>query len=379
VWEPTAEDVTVTSKPESDDGSTAGSPDETIPDDESTTTTEDDTTTTTEDDTTTSTDDGGDTTETTEDASAPSGDTGDTVVPTPRLIASTPLLADGESAQGAGPAGSGSMGGFQYSWSKGDNGGSTDTYHLKVTKDAGMRMALEIDAEVGDLITDGHLKVERSVLNALEFKSNKWDGKATAKVEAAVGDTKEPIKTTILQIPISVDYPIVIYGIPFNLNVKAKVLIEPAFSSKSSSVSGQATVTFGGNAGLSYQDGTLTPKGAVTAEAPDPISYVQGLGIGVNGMIVAAQIPRIGFGLGFASTNAGVFLDSVTSIGITAGSNAGIVQCFSISVTYTASAGAEAKFIGIEIPGLGSTKQEIYKKTWDFYTPKVKACEPEGG
>jgi hypothetical protein len=216
-------------------------------------------------------------------------------------------------------------------------------------------------------------------------KSNKWEGKATATFEAGVGETPEPIRSTIYSLPVSVDYPIVVYGIPFNLNVTAKLLIEPAFTSKNSTLSGQATVSFGGSAGLSYEDGTLSVDGAVTAEAPDPISYLSGLGVGVNAMVVGFNFPRVGFGLGWASTNAGVFLSNIVTAGATVGSSIGIVQCYQITVSYRVTAGVEVKFLGLDIPGQdddavpkgvdqGVISQDVKTESWSFYAPQVEAC-----
>lgn len=279
-------------------------------------------------------------------------------------------------AQGPKPSGAVSAGdyNFKYNVSTDDNGATH--LHIDATRDGNLRASATIKATMSSVITEGRMRVERSVLNALELKSNSWEGDADINFEAAVGGEIEPIKQQITKLPISVDYPVVIYGIPFNLNVSAKILFEPAFTSKNSVMKGQAKVTFGGSVGLSYQTGTVSGTSNIRSDAPDPIKFIDGLGIGASAMIIAAQVPKVGFGLGWASTNVGVFLDSVLSAGVTVSPSTSIVACYRADINYTASVGIDARFLDPDgsNDSINLTKKPIYTQDWTFIGPNVPAC-----
>jgi hypothetical protein len=274
---------------------------------------------------------------------------------------------------------SGKIGDYTYSFSKVSGADGSSTYKLGLTKEGNYVLKLDLDAEIDTIISSGDLQVSNSTLDKLHLKSNKFNGKAKLAISAGTGETIAPVKQEILTIPVSINFPIVVYGIPFAITVKGKFLIEPAFTSKNATVSGQAEVNFGGTAGLTYEGGTLSAEGAMTQKGENPMEYVNGLGVGVTGIVFASQFPRLGFGLGYGSSSAGVYLASTTSAGITISSAIGMVPCNSISITNTTSAGAEAAFIGIDLPLGDKAKTEISKETWNFYAPDSEACKNMSG
>jgi hypothetical protein len=273
----------------------------------------------------------------------------------------------------------GEIGDYKYSFSKVSGADGSSTYKLGLTREGNYVLKIDLDAEIDTIISSGDLEVRSSTLDKLHLKSNKFNGKAKLSISAGTGETIAPVKQEILTIPVSINFPIVVYGIPFAITVKGKFLIEPAFTSKNATVSGQAEVTFGGTAGLTYEGGSLSAEGAMTQKGENPMQYVSGLGVGVTGIVFASQFPRLGFGLGYGSSNAGVYLASTTSAGITISSAIGMVPCNSISITNTTSAGAEAAFIGIDLPLGDSAKTEISKETWNFYAPETEACKNLSG
>jgi hypothetical protein len=227
------------------------------------------------------------------------------------------------------------------------------------------------------MITSGDISVSNGMLSKFKLQSDKIEGKASVQLDAGTGDRKEPVAITIVKVPISYDIPIVIYGIPFNLSISGNYLLQPAFTSKTSTVGAKAEVSFGGPVGLTYEGGTLTADGNVDAKKTgEPIDSVTGIGVGATGFVFAAQFPKIQFGLGWASSNAGPFIDEVLSVGVTLAPAIGMVPCRQITVTNTVSAGIAVKFIGLDLPDIG--KKEISKKTYTAYQPQVKACQIDG-
>ncbi len=290
------------------------------------------------------------------------GGTGDVMLASVRLNA----------ARGPAPSGSVMVGDYKLGYKITDDDNGVTHLHIDASKTGALKIEATIDGSLSSLITDGRMEVEKSVLNALEIKSNKWEGDAELNITAANGGELPPVVAEIEKLPISVDYPIVIYGIPFNLNVSAKLLFQPAFSSKTSVLKGQAKVSFGGSVGLSYEGGNVSGTGALTSKAPDPMKYVDGLGIGATAIVVAVQVPKVGFGLGWASTNVGVFFDSVLSAGITISPSTGIVACYRADINYTASVGVDAKFLGSG--SINLAKKPVYTKDYTFISPNVPAC-----
>jgi len=274
---------------------------------------------------------------------------------------------------------SGKIGDYTYSFSKVSGADGSSSYKLGLTKEGNYVLKVDLDAEIDTIISSGELQVSASTVDKLHLKSNKFNGKAKLAISAGTGETIAPVKQTILTIPVSINFPIVVYGIPFAITVKGKFLIEPAFTSKNATVSGQAEVNFGGTAGLTYEGGSLTAEGAMTQKGEDPMQYVSGLGVGVTGIVFASQFPRLGFGIGYGSSGAGVYLANTTSAGITISSAIGMVPCNSISVTSTTTAGAEAKLLGIDLPLGKNLTSEIAKETWNFYEPKSEACKNMSG
>jgi len=271
---------------------------------------------------------------------------------------------------------SGKVGDFTYSFEKVSGADGSSSYKLGLTKEGNYVLRVDLDAQIDTIISSGDLTVANSTLDSLHLRSNKFNGTAKLSISAGTGETITPVKQEIVSIPVSITFPLVVYGIPFSLTVKGKFLIEPAFTSKNATVSGRAEVTFGGTAGLTYQDGSLSAEGAMTQKGANPMEYVDGLGVGVTGIVFAAQFPRLGFGLGYGGASAGVYLASTTSAGITVASSIGMVPCNSISITNTTSAGAEAAFMGLTVP---VAKSEISKETWNYYAPDSEACRNLSG
>jgi hypothetical protein len=163
--------------------------------------------------------------------------------------------------------------------------------HLKITitKEGNYVVKLDLDASIEPIISSGDLHVAGSTLDKLHLKTDKFTGTAKVHIEAGTGEDIAPVKQEILSLPIAVTYPVVISGIPFFIGVKGKFLLEPAFTSRNSTISAQGEASFGGSAGLTWEGGSLSAEGALVTKREDPLKYVEGLGVGVTGMVFAAQ------------------------------------------------------------------------------------------
>ena len=286
-----------------------------------------------------------------------------------------PVIATPAAYKVAGQTSSGELGGFKYTYTKTPRDDGSAHYKIVATKDEDFKFLVTIEADVETLITGGEISVSGGKLSKLKLQSDKIAGKLSVAIDAGVGDSLEPVKTTVVRLPLSFDIPIVIYGIPFNLSISGAYLLEPAFTSKQSTMGGKVELSFGGPVGLSYENGTLTANGNIDAHKEgEPIETVQGTGVGATGFVFAAQFPKIQFGLGWGSSNAGPFIDEVLSLGFTIAPGVALLPCRQLNIVNTVSAGIGIKFLGVDLPDLG--KKEISKKQATFYRPEVKGCQP---
>jgi hypothetical protein len=91
----------------------------------------------------------------------------------------------------------------------------------------------------------------------------------------------------------------------------------------------------------------------------------------VSAVLVAAQVPRIGFGLGLLNTSAVAFVDHVIAASVTTEGMMGLVPCRRFQVNSTFGAGVGVKILGIPVPGANS------KHTLGTPYEKVET-EPQG-
>ena len=87
------------------------------------------------------------------------------------------------------------------------------------------------------------------------------------------------------------------------------------------------------------------------------------------GVVLTAELPKVGFGFGFLQTGAGVYLSSgmVSSQTILPPPPA----CQSMQVAYVLAGGVEAKFLGKEFD-LG--RKPVVDKRWDYTVPQTAQC-----
>ena len=73
-------------------------------------------------------------------------------------------------------------------------------------------------------------------------------------------------------------------------------------------------------------------------------------------MLVAVQLPRIGFGLGLLNTSAVAYVDHVIATSVVTAGNVGLIPCRRYQINSSFGAGVGVQLLGIKVPGLGSKK-----------------------
>lgn len=146
-----------------------------------------------------------------------------------------------------------------------------------------------------------------------------------------------------LELPASLDLPVIVGGIAMNLNVSFKFLVQTAFSAKNSTL--EAFGAWDTEGPLSYSRETSAVEVVWPTITPNPniLDSLKTISVGTNGVVFATSI-RVTLGLGAFSFSAGPYAQVVTSIALAGGSSIGFagaaMQCRQATVTVQGSFGA---------------------------------------
>lgn len=292
------------------------------------------------------------------------------VVGSPAVGAAAMLDADpGELAQAT--ERSGQVGGYTYRFTPRVTSGRL-AFDLTVGKDAdGYAILIEASVDVSDLTTNGALAVSGGTVTTFGFNASSMNGTANIDATASTGPQYGRGSVTAFTIPMSIDIPLVIGGIPFTLAVGASMSVEPAFSAADASVTGRLELSYDGSTGMSVSGASLTGTGAFSPETTSPEEVIGGLSLSPVAVIVHMEFPQISFGLGTALARASATFNVRNSVGVQFSGSTHVIPCAAQNQAMVATAGITGEFLGAEVE-LGSI--ELYRETWDFFVPDAQAC-----
>ena len=139
------------------------------------------------------------------------------------------------------------------------------------------------------------------------------------------------------EVPFEFSIPIAA-PIPINLSIRQKFIVETAFSAKNTTMGATGVFGLEGPIGFDYQGGSLTLLTPTVTEEKPLLDSLQGISVGVNGVVVAYQI-KVLAGIGVPLFSAGPFAAMTFSTGLTVGSDLGIVKCRIASLDVVAAGG----------------------------------------
>ncbi len=128
-------------------------------------------------------------------------------------------------------------------------------------------------------------------------------------------------------------------GIPYVLSLKLSFLFETAFSAKNSTLGGFGQYALSGDLGFTYDaaNGMKAHRPNFSVVKP-MLDSLGGLSVGVNGIVFAVQL-KAQVGLGVEAFNAGPYAALTGSVGVTVGSDLGIVKCRGVTLALNVKAG----------------------------------------
>ncbi len=292
-------------------------------------------------------------------------------------------LPEGESAAGRaatvqGKTISGKAGGFAFDISY-DGGGGAHHLDLKLKPSGDVSGTIDVDVKIASFTNTGNLLVSKQKVQNFDFNTSDMGGKATITTDLKGLQNVAKWKTpAFFKLPFSLDFPAFVGGIPFTLSLSGTIQVNLVFSLANSSLSGQAEITYDGDAGLHFNGTKLSLDGKRSQDAPDLLKTIQGVAPGPVGVVFTTELPKIGFGFKFLQTGAGIYI----SQGMVVSQNIlpPPVMCTAANTAYVLAGGVEASFLGHDIE---IARKAFVDKRWNWAVPaNDKRCNdatPGGG
>ena len=192
------------------------------------------------------------------------------------------------------------------------------------------------------------------------------------------GDAKPPV----FHVPVGIDYTIP-GEIPIYLKLQTAIEVKLGVTSKNSIVYGGLDITTAGSDTLTQHGSSITSSETGDGISGNVIDQDDGAPasstLGPAGVLVALQFPKLGVGLGFTSANAIAYVDLISAIGQTTGSELAGQFCSSFDIAASIGAGLEAQ-VGLGHFGLSlnSPRKILYpadgkQLTFATHTPGCPA------
>ncbi len=274
-------------------------------------------------------------------------------------------------AGGGSVAREGDLGGYHYEFNATVSGESINfTLHL-TTDQHGFRIDVNVSAQVSGIGFGGDMEISAATVRQFRLDAPNLAGRATITGSAAAGPQATRIPVTALRVPMSVQIPFPVYGIPFTVGIDAEAKVELMFTSRDASVSGSFDAHFDGHGGMGVNNGALSATGAFNQDWEDPLAAVEGASISPASMIVTIQFPKVSLGVGIALARASAYLEADYIFAPTVSGATNFTPCRAEPVSLTIKAGVAAEFLGHEI---GSHEVQIAQKSIAPYDPPVAVC-----
>jgi len=200
--------------------------------------------------------------------------------------------------------------------------------------------------------TSGDISTASSALGKFKAKVEKLNGTADLDWIARLGEKGVFSEKVKLEIPFNYDIPLIIGGLPFMVEIGANLLVTPGLTSHHASATGSYHIVFDGSAGITATGTDVKTESSLTGNVESGQRQVTS--VGVSAVLVAAQVPRIGFGLGLLNTSAVAFVDHVIAASVVTEGMLGLAPCKRYQINSTFGAGVGVKILGIPVPGANS-------------------------
>lgn len=242
----------------------------------------------------------------------------------------------------------------------------------------GLKAGIDVYITVGDLSLFADVPIANGQVGQSVFR---LEGVTGIGIDIAAGAAEglSDNRQVKMEVPIELSEQIWVGGFPVTLKQKFRLLVQTAFTAKNGNMSAGGYWRLDGP--LGYDGETLMTPTMTTEKSI--IESIQGVSVGVNGVVVAAEF-RFSAGIGLPVASAGPYAAIVASTGLVNGSSLGIVQCRQATLVLTLRGGVGISvstwvsnrlgvLLGVKVPAEKQlAEQEIFKQTQVM--PDVLAC-----
>jgi hypothetical protein len=232
---------------------------------------------------------------------------------------------------------------------KGLFGAAKDLYDLR----------LRVDGRLSGFRTQGDLSIANAVARTWTLTIDRLNGQFWADFILRLGAKGVFSENLKVEIPYRFTVPMIIAGIPFVADFGMGFLAAPALTSHHATISGRVHVAFDGSEKVEASGSDFTASHDVTA-GPD-FKWTDVTTMGVSGMVVAVQAPRVGLGLGLIGTSGVGYVDQVLAWSVVAGGAVSMVPCRRYQLDSSMGAGVDMHFLGFKVPKLSTERKQVAK------------------
>lgn len=251
--------------------------------------------------------------------------------------------------------------------------GDAITFDILLTKDAdGVRTAVDVHGEVRGVSLGGSLDVSSGRVGQLSIDTPNLSGSADVTGIIAVGPEVGNLQVATFEVPLAVQVPFPVYGIPFTVGIEAKVQVDPEITTADAAVTGRFRADYSGSAGLSVSGTSLSTSGAATPNLEDPMEWVSGVSIAPASLIITVLFPKVSIGLGMSTARASAYLMVSYSFAPTISGVTNVTPCIAQPMSMVIKAGIDAELLGHEVDVASA---EIARRDASPFYPEIRACE----
>jgi hypothetical protein len=233
-------------------------------------------------------------------------------------------------------------------------------------------LRIRVRGHLDDFATEGRLVIANASLGNFRVAISDIHGEADLDWIARLGASGTFSENVKVEVPWNFDVPLIIAGIPFVVEIGVNFLAAPALTSRYASAAGSYHIALQGGVTIEATPSAMNTEGGLTG-TPET-THRQVTSLGVSGILVAAQMPRIGFGLGLFNTSAVAYVDHVLATSIVSAGGTSLVPCRRFQMNSAVGAGLGVQLLGIPIPGLGK-KRILAQHDWVTTEPEGANCK----
>jgi len=174
-----------------------------------------------------------------------------------------------------------------------------------------------------------------------------------------------------LEIPVTFRVPLILGGVPGFLEIAVNAQIQPALTGKTSTAKGHRHIDFSKSGGFVVTPGDVSGEAGDPNAAADQDPEEKMMGLGVSGLMIALQVPRIGLAFGIIGSNIMGYYDVVVASGATFTGMTGLIKCTHSQLVANLNVGVSATFLGFP---LGDKRKAGPKKEWSWDDPPGRKC-----